>query len=69
MPHLIREISKLCMFIVTWAFPILLSQWNENNKFLWLFVLSVIVTGGVFSHYEELEKTDNLKDESNETNE
>lgn len=57
------------MFIVTWAFPILLAHWNDNNRFLWFFILSVMVTLGIFSHYEELEKINNLKIDSNGTNE
>lgn len=55
---IIREISKLCMFTIMWVFPLLLSRWNGNNNFLWFFILSIVVTVGVFSHYEDLEKID-----------
>lgn len=59
MVHIIREVSKLLMFAITWTFPLLLSRWNENNEFLWFFILSLIITVGIFSHYEDLEEIDN----------
>lgn len=68
MKSIIREISKLCMFVVAWALPLLLARWNENNLFLWLFVLSLIITVGIFSHYEILEELDR-KDSSDGSNE
>lgn len=58
MIHIIREISKLCMFVVLWGFPLVLSRWNEDNRFLWFFALSFIATVGVFGHYEDLERID-----------
>ena len=66
MIHLIREISKLSMFTIIWLIPVQLSRWNNNNSFLWLFILSFIITLFVFLHYEDLEKNDNLKDDNNE---
>ena len=69
MVHIVREISKLCMFTILWGFPLLLVRWNGDNNFLWFFILSLIVTVGVFSHYEDLEKVDNLKDNNDESNE
>ena len=66
MLQIIRELSKLCMFIVLWAFPMLLAHWNGNNHFLWFFILSVISTIGVFSHYEDLSRIDKLKDNEEE---
>lgn len=59
---IIREISKLIIFIILWGFPLVLSRWNEDNSFLWFFALTVIVTAGVFSHYETLDKVDNIND-------
>lgn len=69
MLYIIREISKLCMFTILWAFPLLLTRWNGNNNFLWFFVLSLIVTVGVFSHYEDLEKIDNCKSDNDGSDE
>lgn len=66
MIHLIREISKLSMFTIIWLIPVQLSRWNNNNSFLWLFILSLIITLFVFFHYEDLEKNDNPKDDNNE---
>lgn len=67
MLYIIREISKLCMFVMLWGFPLLLVRWSGNYDFLWFFVLSLIVTVGVYSHYEDLEETDKKSnDESDE---
>ena len=67
MVHLIREISKLCMFTILWAFPIVLAHMFRSNYYLWFFILSLIVNVGVFSHYESLEKVDALKNIGNNT--
>lgn len=58
MKGLIREISKLCMFAILWACPVVLAHLFSNSAFLWLFILSIVGTIGVFSHYEDLEKID-----------
>lgn len=58
MMNLIREISKLCMFAILWACPVILAYMFSRPAFLWLFILSIIGTIGVFSHYEDLEKID-----------
>lgn len=65
--RVIREVSKCIMFTILWTFPLLLTRWNGNNNFLWFFALSLIVTVGVFSHYEDLEKID--KNDNNEPDE
>ena len=67
MVYLIREISKLCMFTILWAFPIVLAYMFRSNYYLWFFLLSLIVNVGVFSHYESLEKVDALKNIGNNT--
>ena len=72
MLNVVREIGKLCMFAILWGFPVLLSRWNENNNFLWLFILSTIITVGVFSHYEDLEaiyKIEELNEDNDESDE
>jgi len=57
-----REISKLAMFIIIWGFPLYLSRTMEDNRYLWLLVLSFILNIGMFSHYEDLEKIDRAND-------
>lgn len=72
MIYIIREISKLSMFTILWLFPIFLARWNENNNYLWFFILSLIVTVGVFSHYEDLERLEShnhFNEEEDGTNE
>ena len=69
MVYLIREISKLCMFTILWAFPIALAHMFNSNYYLWFFILSLIVNVGMFSHYESLEKIDALKNIGNNTQE
>lgn len=70
MIYLIMEISKLYMFTVLWAFPIVLARMFDNSSYLWFFALSVLVTAVMFTHYEDLEKTDKSKiDNDKEDNE
>lgn len=63
MVRIFRELSKLCMFLALWSFPILLAYWNDNKAFLWFFILSMAGTFAVFTHYEDLEKIDNDSDD------
>lgn len=56
---IVRELAKVLMFIVLWSIPVLLAHINQNNNFLWFFILSVIFTLMVFLHYEDLEKINN----------
>lgn len=51
-----REISKLVMFTIAWAIPIILAKMFGNTNLLWLIILSAIITIGVFSHFEDLER-------------
>lgn len=69
MIHIVREITKLCMLILFWVFPIWLASWNRNNLFLFFFILSALATVGVFSHYEELERTGNSQINNDESDE
>lgn len=69
MLYIIREISKLCMFTILWAFPLLLARWSGNNNFLWFFALSFLATVGVFSHYEDLERIDGFRYDDDESDE
>lgn len=58
MKYLAREISKLIMFAITWGIPVVLSKVNQNNYYLFFFILSSLVTIGLFSHYEDIESMD-----------
>lgn len=66
MVHIIREISKLLMFTIVWAFPVLLFRWSGNGSYLWFFALSVIVTVGVFSHFEDVTKIEHIMEVTHE---
>lgn len=71
MLEIIRELCKFCMVALSWLFPVFLSRWNDNNGFLWFFILSFVLTVGIFSHYECLESVyrynkNSNKDESDE---
>lgn len=59
----VREIVKLCMFILLWALPLALAYHYESNGWLWLFIASAVMTGGVFSHYEDLANFERTKKE------
>lgn len=69
MIHLVREISKVCMFTVLWALPLVMSRMFDSNYYLWFFILSIIATAGMFAHYEDLEKIDLLKSNGNDEQE
>ena len=57
------------MFLILWGFPLVLVRWTGDNGFLWFFIVSLIVSVGVFSHYEDLEKIDNRNSDNYEPNE
>lgn len=60
--EVMREISKLVMFTMLWAFPLWLSKDTGNYNYLWLLILSVTFTMAMFTHYEDLERVDKLSD-------
>ena len=51
-----REICKTLMFITIWALPFGLAYIFENPKYLWFFIISFLVSTGIFSHYKDLAK-------------
>lgn len=61
--YIIRELSKLCMFIALWGFPILLAKTFNSPAYLWFFALSFIATMSMFAHYETITRIENLIDE------
>lgn len=54
----VRELCKLVMFTMFWAFPIVLARMFDNTGYLWFFALSLVGTSAMFNHYEDLERTD-----------
>lgn len=60
--EIVREISKLAMFAMLWAFPLWLSKDTGNYNYLWFLILSVTFTMAMFTHYEDLERVDKLSD-------
>lgn len=51
-----REICKTLMFIVIWTLPFGLAYIFRNSIYLVFFVISLLVSTGIFSHYEGLVK-------------
>lgn len=60
--EIVREISKLAMFAMLWAFPLWLSKDTGNYNYLWFLMLSVVFTMAMFTHYEDLERVDKLSE-------
>lgn len=49
-----REIAKVLMFGLLWAFPLSLLKETGNGYYLFFFALSFFGTFAVFGHYEGL---------------
>ena len=62
---IVREICKTIMFIVIWAMPFALAYNFGNTYYLFFFIVSFLVSVGVFSHYEDLANNER-KGETNE---
>ena len=61
--YIVRELSKLFMFAALWGFPMFLSATFHSPAYLWFFALSFIGTLCMFSHFEVLERIDNIAEE------
>ena len=53
---IVREICKTIMFIVIWAMPFVLAHSFDKPIYLLFFIVSFLVSVGLFSHYEDLSK-------------
>ena len=51
-----RELSKLLMFALLWAFPLYLFKITGTGGYLFFFLVSAFGTFSVFSHYEALSR-------------
>ena len=52
--HIVREFVKGLLVAFYWAFPIYLQQTTGVGKYLWLFIVSFLLTGATLDHYETL---------------
>ena len=51
-----RELCKVIMFTQLWAMPLLTARLFDNQWYLLLFIVSLIGTVTLFSHYEDVTK-------------
>ena len=58
--HIVREFVKGLLVAFYWAFPIYLQQTTGIGKYLWLFIVSFLLTGATLDHYETLSVSENL---------
>ena len=56
---IVREICKTIMFLLVWVLPFVLAYVFANPIYLWFFIISFLVSVGIFSHYEDLVKAEN----------
>lgn len=54
----IREFAKLIMFLALWTFPMYLARVTGHYEYLFFFIVSLLGTLMLFTHYEDLEKID-----------
>lgn len=66
--YIVRELSKLFMFLALWGFPILLAKTFGSSSYLWFFALSFIASMCMFAHYETIERIDNFVQTENVEN-
>ena len=54
--NVVREISKLVMFVILWGIPVGCAVLFGSAWYLVLFIVSAIGTLMLFGHYEDLER-------------
>ena len=59
--HIVREFVKGLLVAFYWAFPIYLQQTTGVGKYLWLFIVSFLLTIATLDHYETIAVAENLK--------
>lgn len=64
-----RELTKMVICVALWGFPFWFAYQTRSSGFLWLLVLSLFCMTGVFSHYEDLARIENNKDNGEEKKE
>ena len=67
---MLREISKLIIFVVAFAMPVIVARMFDSPGFLWLYGVSAMFVMALHNHYETLERIDifrdNYKDDNDE---
>ena len=61
--YIVRELSKLFMFMALWGLPFLLAKTFCSPAYLWFFALSLVATMFMFAHYETIARIENLVEE------
>lgn len=51
---IVREVTKMIMFIIFWGLPTLLAHWSADSSFLWFYIGSALGTIILFEHYERV---------------
>lgn len=51
---IIRELAKVILIMFFWSFPIWMWRMSQNGSYLWLFILSFVLTCATFTHYESM---------------
>ena len=68
--NMLREISKLIIFVVAFAMPVIVARMFDSPGFLWLYGVSAMFVLALHNHYETLERIDifrdNYKDDNDE---
>ena len=54
---IVQELVKALLTGFYWLFPIYMWQVSQNGRYLWLFIVSVLLTFITFSHHEILMET------------
>lgn len=67
--YIVRELSKLFMFIALWGLPFLLAKTFCSPAYLWFFALSFVATMSMFAHYETIARIENLTEEETDDGE
>lgn len=51
---IIRELAKVILLVFYWAFPLYMWNTTGNGNFLWLFIVSFVLTCVTLVHYENV---------------
>ena len=64
--NMLREISKLIIFVVAFAMPVTVARMFDSPGFLWLYGVSAMFVLALHNHYETLERIDIFRDNDND---
>lgn len=63
-----REISKLIIFALVFAMPVVVARMFDSASYLWLYFVSAVFLLSLHNHYETLERIDIFKDNYKDDN-